>query len=137
MRGWFPFPFPRCPGCRASWRSCLHRNCLLLGEMEIEPWQLRVACASCAESWSVEQTQFYCACGRRFTAEEVDGALLEIIRATQLVHEELMRRQEELRRVRAQSDASFAVWLQTLATSLGAAAGFVVGRLTKLIIGSP
>jgi len=135
MSSWYPFPFPACPSCSRSWSTCTHLGCTFAGELVVEPWHEEVKCKGCKSKWRMDRTEFHCNCGHVFGSGEVRGALDEVIRATQALHAELVRRSEELRSVRAHSDASFSAFLGTIASSVGGAAGFVIGKLVKLIFG--
>ncbi|AXG79818.1 hypothetical protein [Streptomyces paludis] len=134
---WVEFPFPECPACFRSWSSSRHRDCPAGGErlLEIDPDAAEVRCASCRSAWGVGSTRFFCACGRRFEATEVDAALREIIRVASLLTEMLVERARDLAEIRRAGEVSFLAWAdgfaRRLAGSLGALAGRVVGGLLR------
>lgn len=101
--------------------------------MEIEPWHERVRCDGCGESWALRDSTFYCSCGRDFSSQEVDAALSEVVRATRSLYEELRRRTAELTTLERRTEASFAAWMGQVAKLVGGAAGYLVGRLVRLL----
>jgi hypothetical protein len=134
---WFPLPFPECAGCGLAWVQTKHRNCRLDGDTEIEPWQGKVRCIGCQESWLLSTSTFYCRCGRSFTAVEAKSAVEEVVRATRSLYEELILRREELADLRQRNEASFNIWLGTVAKVIGGAAGYLVGRVMRGLFGLP
>jgi hypothetical protein len=101
--------------------------------MEIEPWQERVRCAGCSSSWTLRESTFYCSCGNVFESAEVESAVSEVVRATRRLYEELKRRTAEVSTLEQKADASFAIWMQQTAHFVGGAAGYLVGRLIRLL----
>jgi hypothetical protein len=99
--------------------------------MEVEPWHERVRCGGCGSAWPLEDSTFYCLCGRTFQSSEVDHALQEVVRATRSLYEEIKRKRSELSALEHRRDASFATWMAQMASLVGGAAGFVIGRLIK------
>jgi len=49
------------------------------------------------------------------------------------LYEEIARRRAEIDAVKSRSEASFSVWLGEIAQLVGGAAGFLVGKLLKLL----
>jgi hypothetical protein len=132
---WYPLPFPKCPSCSKAWVSCSHRGCSVKGQLEVEPWHELVKCAGCGQQWRLRASTFYCSCGASFTATQVDSAVSELIRATKSLYEEIARRRAEIDTVKTRSEASFSVWLSGIAQAIGGAAGFLAGKLLKLLFG--
>lgn len=131
--GWFPLPFPECPGCSKAWVSTGHRSCPNEGEMEVEPWHERVRCDGCGSAWALRDSTFHCSCGRTFGSSEVDEALNEVVRATRSLYEEIKRKSAELSALERRQDASFGAWMAQVASLVGGAAGFVIGRLLRAL----
>lgn len=141
---WVEFPFPACPACARSWSASRHRNCPAgSGDggrgaaLDVDPDAARVRCAGCHGTWSVWETRFFCGCGRRFEAAEVEAALNEIIRVASLLVDILVQQGRDLVEIRRAGEASFRSWLghltDTLAGALGSAAGHVVGSLLRTL----
>ncbi|MGW3248315.1 hypothetical protein [Streptomyces sp. NPDC001070] len=132
---WVEFPFPECPDCSRSWATSRHRNCAEGGDLDVDPDKSLVRCTGCRATWGVWKTNFYCACGHQFKSSEVRAALEETIRVAAMLVEALRRQAEDLLEIRRTGDSSFRSWLnkftQTLAASLGAAAGRFVGSLLR------
>lgn len=101
--------------------------------MEIEPWRERVRCSGCGEAWTLHDSTFYCSCGRVFSSTEVDSALSEVVRATRSLYQELRNRTAELTSLERRTEASFAAWIGQVAGIVGGAAGYLVGRLVRLL----
>lgn len=99
--------------------------------MEVEPWHERVRCDGCGSAWPLDDSTFYCLCGRTFESSEVEQALQEVVRATQSLYEEIKRKRAELSTLERRRDASFGAWMAQIASLVGGAAGFVIGRLIK------
>lgn len=133
---WLPLPFPRCPGCARTWVTCGHRDCFLSGELEVEPWNETVRCASCNETWSLWNTIFHCSCGHNFDAPAVAEALRQLVETTRRIYEVFLGQEAEMKSIRQYSEASLNGWLQSLAHKVGGLAGLVIGRLARLFLGS-
>ncbi|MGW1776504.1 hypothetical protein [Streptomyces sp. NPDC002104] len=139
---WVEFPFPACPACSRAWGASRHRDCPAGhrggAALDVDPDAARVRCADCRGTWSVWETRFHCACGRRFEAAEVGAALREIIRVASLLAEILIQQGRDLAEIRRAGEASFRSWLghltDALAGTLGAAAGRVVGSLVRTLL---
>jgi hypothetical protein len=132
---WYPLPFPKCPSCSKAWASSSHRGCSAGGQLEVEPWHENVRCVGCGVQWRLRASTFYCTCGAIFTADQVDAAVSELIRATRGLYEELARRSAEIAAIKSRSEASFGAWLGQVAQMVGGAAGFLVGKLVKVLFG--
>lgn len=131
--GWFPLPFPECPYCGNAWVSTKHRDCERNGGMEVEPWHERVRCDSCSQHWNLIDSRFFCSCGRQFDAVDVEEAVGEVVRATRSLYRELAEQHAELVALRSRSETSFSIFLGQMANMVGGAAGFIVGKLIRIL----
>ncbi len=91
------------------------------------------------KQWLLADSKFFCSCGREFLAYEVNAALKEVVRATQMIAQLLEQQYEDLADIRREGLASFRTWLakfaEGISSSLGAAAGHAVGRIIRSILG--
>ncbi|WP_162824296.1 hypothetical protein [Peterkaempfera bronchialis] len=83
------------------------------------------------------ETRFHCACGHRFEAQEVEEAVREIIRVASLLAQVLAQQAKDLAEIRRAGEVSFRAWVSrfadAVASSLGALAGRLVGRLLRAL----
>ncbi|MEB3830961.1 hypothetical protein [Phormidium sp. CCY1219] len=75
MSEWMALFFPKCPSCGKQWGTTNHRNCLLNGEILVEPYKKQVKCELCGEQWQILNSKFYCSCGYQFYSSEVEDAM--------------------------------------------------------------
>jgi hypothetical protein len=134
---WIEFPFPECPACACCWKTSFHRGCAAGGGdgIEVDPDRSFVRCSACATTWDVWDTSFFCSCGRRFEAAEVEAALHEIIRVAKLLADVLARQAADMLEIRRAGASSFRSWLarftEGVASTMGVLAGRVVGTLLR------
>ncbi len=133
---WLAFTFPECPGCHQSWEASRHRDCNMLGAVELNPDARVARCDQCPAQWSVMETNFYCMCGRMFQSHEVEDALYEIIRAAQLLAHIMEQHETDLAEICRAGESSVRRWLSNVAESVGEALGKAVGSLIGSIVRS-
>src|SRR6185436_18605532 len=130
-----PFAFPRCPRCQQSWATNNHRGCRENGELDLDPDAKRVHCKGCGREWAVWDSRFYCNCGHEFSADDVEEALRDLIRAAATLADFLDEHRRELARIREAGDASLRSWLNRFAQGVAGALGTAVGHLINVLFG--
>jgi hypothetical protein len=132
---WVQFPFPHCPNCHESWQQAYHRDCAEHGSIELNPDKRKVRCDGCATSWGVWETRFYCVCGHAFGADEVEGALNEVIRAAELLARVLEDHRRDVEAIRQEGKNSLRAWLDRIAEGVGGSLGYMLGRVIGSLFG--
>jgi hypothetical protein len=128
---WIPLPFPQCPTCSRKWASSFHKSCQSNQPIQVEIESLWAHCPTCQHQWPVDDTTFFCSCGREFSASEVSDALT----AAELIRARLLSKIESLtgadRRITELSSSSLSDWLRSVSFSVGEAAGQAVLAFRK------
>lgn len=113
------------------WASSYHKSCDSGLPIQVEIESRWAHCPTCKHQWPVDDTIFFCSCGREFSACEVSDALV----ATELIRARLLSRIESLtgaeRRINELSSESLSDWLRRISFSVGEAAGQAVIAFRK------
>jgi len=132
---WIPFAFPRCPNCEQAWTTSYHRNCHEGGQLELDPDARAVRCDGCGGEWSIWDSRFFCVCEHEFSAQDVRGALRDLIEAASRLARIFEENRHELARIRQSGDASLRAWLNRFAQGLAGSLGTAVGHLINTLFG--
>jgi hypothetical protein len=130
---WIPLPFPNCPRCNSSWVRCYHKNCVLEGEILVEPHLGQAKCGGCEKNWILMETTFHCSCGHVFSA----GSVSEALSTASLIRQKLLKQIEGMDkaeiRIRQTVSHSFSQWLEEMSYKLGFTLGTIATYLKKWI----
>lgn len=125
-------PFPKCTKCGSDGRQGYHRHCG--GELEIDPLTELVFCPKCQSTWKIWDTTYYCACGYKFTSNDVYETIKELIAMCYLCVKEIEEQQKAKNLQKTLSKNSIRAFLFDFFERLGYIAGIAIGTVIDTVI---
>jgi hypothetical protein len=126
---WLPFPFPRCPRCKATWPRSKHKDCVHRGSFDVDPDRAWVRCDGCRAEASVWSLVFYCSCENRFKSDEVRHALNDVLATADLFERLVRENVREAQLARSMGESSLRSWISALAQGVGGHLGGLLGTI--------
>lgn len=132
-----PLPFPYCRNCKRRWPESYHFSPGCNGALEIDPDTKVVHCTKCSRTWDIWESEYHCACGAVFSAQEVQGAVEDLIADCRLCAEELELMQSAYWKRKDMSEKSMRSFIEKALNEVGYTtskmAGYVVEKLINFV----
>lgn len=126
-----PLPFPKCSKCGKTAERSFHKDCG--GQLHIETTSDEVYCLKCNDHWNIWKSNYYCSCGNKFAARDVQKALTEVLVFCRVCAEEILAQQELKKQRITSSQSSLRIFLSEFLNGLGYSLGVALGTIIEAV----